>query len=193
MSRECAAPVWGTGRRQQQDKENSRDYTTPITPVEGFLDRLDGVRERGDRQWISRCPSHEDREPSLSIRECTDGTVLIKCFAGCGAADVVEAVGLQLHDLFPPKTGQPGMPRGAPAIRAEDVLAMLHREVLIALLGAEDARDGLPLGDADHERLITAVKRIRGAAEYMRCTIKEELLWDSVDKAVDQLRVIQGG
>ena len=37
----------------------------------------------------------------LSISEGGDGTVLIKCFAGCSALAIVNAVGLELHDLFP--------------------------------------------------------------------------------------------
>jgi hypothetical protein len=37
----------------------------------------------------------------LSIAETTDGVVLLKCFYGCTAAQVVGAVGLELHDLFP--------------------------------------------------------------------------------------------
>ena len=34
-----------------------------------ILDRLDGVRPTGDGRWIARCPAHDDRSPSLSIRE----------------------------------------------------------------------------------------------------------------------------
>jgi hypothetical protein len=29
--------------------------------------------------WIARCPTHDDREPSLSIRDAGDGKVLIRC------------------------------------------------------------------------------------------------------------------
>jgi putative DNA primase/helicase len=32
--------------------------------------------------WMARCPAHEDREPSLSIRD-RGGTVLLHCHAGC--------------------------------------------------------------------------------------------------------------
>ena len=38
---------------------------------------------------------------SLSITEVGDGSVLLKCHAGCTAAEVMEAVGLELQDLFP--------------------------------------------------------------------------------------------
>ena len=33
--------------------------------------------------WTARCPSHDDHEPSLSIRDGDDGKVLVRCHAGC--------------------------------------------------------------------------------------------------------------
>lgn len=38
--------------------------------------------------WTARCPAHDDREPSLSIREA-DGKVLVRCHAGCDQHDVI--------------------------------------------------------------------------------------------------------
>ncbi len=66
-----------------------------------LLARLEAVKQTGEGRWISRCPAHQDRDPSLSIRELNDGRILIHCHAGCGAADVVAAVGLGLTDLYP--------------------------------------------------------------------------------------------
>jgi DNA primase len=53
-----------------------------MTPIEKVLSRLPGHRTTGDG-FKACCPSHEDRNPSLSIREADDGTVLLKCFGGC--------------------------------------------------------------------------------------------------------------
>ncbi len=41
---------------------------------------------------MARCPAHDDRDPSLSIREGSDGRVLVKCFAGCGQNQVIAAL-----------------------------------------------------------------------------------------------------
>jgi len=41
--------------------------------------------------WMTRCPAHDDHNPSLSIRE-VDGKVLLHCHAGCSQRDVIEAV-----------------------------------------------------------------------------------------------------
>lgn len=43
-----------------------------------LLSRLDGVKEAGPGKWIARCCAHEDRKPSLSIREVED-RVLVHC------------------------------------------------------------------------------------------------------------------
>jgi putative DNA primase/helicase len=42
--------------------------------------------------WMARCPSHEDREPSLSISDAKDGKVLVRCHAGCDQHHVIAAL-----------------------------------------------------------------------------------------------------
>jgi hypothetical protein len=42
--------------------------------------------------WMARCPAHDDREPSLSIRQRENGQVLIRCHAGCEQAQVIAAL-----------------------------------------------------------------------------------------------------
>jgi putative DNA primase/helicase len=63
-----------------------------------------GLRRSGDG-WAARCPAHEDKSPSLSIREDPhNGTVLLKCHAGCEVKAVMEALGLPMSTLFPEQT-----------------------------------------------------------------------------------------
>ena len=54
-------------------------------------------------------PGHDDRNPSLSIDVADDGTILLKCFAGCEQGHVLElvsaTVGLDPRELFVPKDG----------------------------------------------------------------------------------------
>tara|TARA_R110002051_G_scaffold263383_1_gene323190 strand:- start:70 stop:504 length:435 start_codon:yes stop_codon:yes gene_type:complete len=69
-------------------------------PIDILISRLENVRgTRG--KYTARCPAHDDRGPSLSVTETDDQMVLIHCFAGCGAAEVVGALGLQMSDLYP--------------------------------------------------------------------------------------------
>ena len=43
--------------------------------VEKLLDRLSKVKKTGPGQWVACCPSHDDRTPSLAIRETDEGLV----------------------------------------------------------------------------------------------------------------------
>jgi putative DNA primase/helicase len=41
--------------------------------------------------YIARCPAHNDRDPSLSLKD-VDGKVLVKCHAGCEQRKVIAAL-----------------------------------------------------------------------------------------------------
>ena len=71
-----------------------------MTPLEVVLSRLNGHRKQGDG-YIARCPAHEDKEASLSIGQGEDGRVLIKCFAGCDAEEVVSALRIKVERPIP--------------------------------------------------------------------------------------------
>ena len=60
--------------------------------AESLLSCLDNVRETRPGYWLACCPAHDDRSPSLSIRELDDGRILIHDFAGCPPQDVLGAV-----------------------------------------------------------------------------------------------------
>ena len=52
-----------------------------------LLQRLEYVRAVGVGRWSGRCPVHGDRDPSRSITDNDDGTVVIHCHAGCSASE----------------------------------------------------------------------------------------------------------
>ena len=68
-------------------------------PLELLLARLEGTRQNPSG-WIARCPSHDDRQASLSLTTGSDGRVLLKCHAGCTTDDVMRALGRPLTELF---------------------------------------------------------------------------------------------
>lgn len=137
-------------------------------PVERLLDRLEAVKQTAPDRWLARCPGHGDRHPSLSIRETADGTVLLKCWSGCGTDDVTAAVGLELRDLFP-KVDRPGdAPHRQPGSRpwpAIDVLRCLAAEAAVAAIGAADLAAGRALNEADVSRLAAAARRLGTALD----------------------------
>ena len=50
-----------------------------------------GGRKAG-AAWMARCPAHEDREPSLSIKDADGAKVLVRCHAGCDQQKVIAAL-----------------------------------------------------------------------------------------------------
>ena len=100
-----------------------------MSPIDQVLPLLTKVRRRQPGQWSACCPAHEDKGPSLSLRETPEGTVLLHCFAGCAVADVAAAMGLELHDLFPPKDRPATAPmRTAKLLTPAQALDLLHDE-----------------------------------------------------------------
>ncbi len=65
--------------------------------------RILDARPAGPNRWTAHCPAHDDRKPSLSIREAGDGRTLIHCHAGCAPEQILKAMGLEMADLFPEK------------------------------------------------------------------------------------------
>lgn len=58
------------------------------------LQRFEKPRRVGPNRWTARCPAHDDRTPSLSIRLTSDRW-LFHCHAqGCDFRDIMRAVGL---------------------------------------------------------------------------------------------------
>ncbi len=133
------------------------------SPADLLISRLDRVQHRGNGRWLACCPAHGDRSPSLSIREQSDGTLLVHCFAGCPTDAVVEAVGLELGDLFPDQPAERSPLRPGERWVPRDVLKAVAHEALVALVAVESAHRGEPLDKADRDRLATAAGRLRAA------------------------------
>ena len=127
-----------------------------------LLDRLEGVRATGPGRWVARCPAHQDRSPSLSIREIDD-RVLVHDFAGCAAADVLAAVGLRLSDLFsdrPPFEAPHDEKRRIPRVPLRDLVPLLRHEThIVALIGA-DMLSSRTIEQDSWDRLAEATRRV---------------------------------
>lgn len=127
-----------------------------------LLDRLDGVKQTALDRWIAKCPAHEDRSPSLSIREVDDGKTLVQCFGGCSALDVLDAVGLEWAALFPPNGHKPATPSRS-TIPARDLLVILDHELTVAVLILHEIVSTRKIGAGHFERLLQASARVSTA------------------------------
>ena len=135
-----------------------------------LLSRLDRVKSTGPGRWIARCPAHDDRGPSLSVRELDDGRVLVHDFAGCSVSEVLAAVGLDMSDLFPPRleAPRPGKPhRERRPFHADDLLRVLAFETQLVALAAAQLLAGKTPTQADLDRLQLAADRLNEATHYV--------------------------
>jgi hypothetical protein len=133
--------------------------------ADALLSRLERVRKSGNGRWTCRCPAHQDKGPSLSIRELDDGRVLLHCFAGCEPQSVLDAIGLTFDDLFPEKLGGDVMKRERRPFIAGDVLRCLSFEALVLYQYANHLAQGHPLSNEARARLLTAATRFQHGAE----------------------------
>jgi hypothetical protein len=141
-----------------------------MSGADTLLARLDGVRETGRGRWLAKCPAHSDRSPSLSVRECDDGMILVHCFAQCDAGAVLGAVGLELRDLFPvalPGSRNAGLPPRRKPFPAADALKALAHESRIIAIVASDIAEGKSVPAEDADRVALAAGRIGAAMEVV--------------------------
>jgi hypothetical protein len=75
--------------------------------VAQILSRLPGAKKTATG-WQAKCPAHDDKSPSLSIKEGSDGRTLLHCHAGCTPEDICGKLGLKLADLFNGKPSRNG-------------------------------------------------------------------------------------
>lgn len=144
-----------------------KHYAQNHNPIDGFLSLLEGVKRTGNGTWLARCPAHQDKSPSLTIREADDNKVLIHCFAGCSAHEIVSAVGLEITDLFPPRPADlsyVGKPERRP-FPAADILRAIAFEALVVGCAASAMLAGEPFNQTDRDRLMLAVSRIQAALD----------------------------
>lgn len=130
--------------------------------IDNILNNLNKVKSTGNGTWIACCPAHNDKSPSMTIRLCDDGKILLHCFSGCDIDSILGALGIKLEELFPDAPFEPSKPihRSFPA---HDVLKAVYFEVQLTALAAANIANGIPMSGKDRARLILAAQRLNEA------------------------------
>jgi hypothetical protein len=141
-----------------------------VSAAAKLLDRLEGAKQTALGRWIARCPAHEDRAPSLAIRELDDGRVLVHDFGGCGTDDVLAALGLTMSDLFPVRLPGNGPTRSYVAthsrIPARDLIEIISEETSVVAIIAADMLASRVVSAQEWQRLAQAAARIGRARDH---------------------------
>ncbi|HEY3373736.1 MAG TPA: AAA family ATPase [Candidatus Aquicultor sp.] len=72
-----------------------------MKPIDKVLAAVPGQKKKNGKGYMCHCPAHNDRNPSLEVKQNQDGKVSIKCHAGCDFNDVLSRIGLTAADLYP--------------------------------------------------------------------------------------------
>ncbi len=137
--------------------------------ADAVLQRVEKARRSGPGKWVARCPAHEDKAPSLAIRETDDGRLLLHCFAGCSTDSVIGALGLQWSDLMPPlPDGVHHMPKVRRPWNMGDALDVIDEESsVLAIIVCDLAKRGL-LPEDIKDRALKATGRLSGVVDVLR-------------------------
>ena len=131
--------------------------------INDFLSYFEKSYRSGKDEYQCLCPAHQDKTASLSIKNLPDERILIHCFAGCAANDILGAVGLTFDDIVPKRLGD-FKPVSKPFNPYAVLKAISNETLLVALAGLEVA-NGKTLPQEDKDRLMIAVNRLREAYE----------------------------
>jgi hypothetical protein len=112
------------------------------------------------------CPAHDDRHPSLSIRELDDGRLLLHCFSGCDVKSVLSALGLEFDALFPDKPRDHRVGAERRPFLPSDVFEIVRHEVTTVAIIASRMHAARALSEADYYRLYTATVRLDDIGEH---------------------------
>ncbi len=138
-------------------------------PIDIVLAGLTRVRQRQPGQWSACCPAHKDRDPSLSVRQNTDGAVLMHCFGGCSVDAVLAALALDMASLFPPQERSGREPKRLPRLLSSgQAMELLQSESILVATAAHNIAHGVTLTPADRERLLLAAGRVGWLREQSR-------------------------
>lgn len=167
MSRYENAPAFARTRGANQNTLQRNYSTDPETRLLGLLEN---VRTVGQGTHRADCPNGHRSRGSLSITLKDDGMLLVKCHSGCTTLEVLNAVGLELANLYDRPVTVNMSPGQRRELREKVKMArwksarpdiLIEMQVLLSFGG--QAYRGEPISDADMDRMKIAGVRIRNA------------------------------
>jgi hypothetical protein len=169
----------------RQHPRSQPHFLTPRLTALALVRQLAGRRVGFDR-YLVKCPCHDDRVASLSIRQCGD-KVLLYCFAGCDTRDILAKLNLSFADLgggHPQLVLRPSRPR---VVNWDDELRKKIRELARAVVEG-------PLEPETHEqRLKQMYREAAWAFRWLNQRIDAHPEWISLvsehERALTELHV----
>ena len=131
--------------------------TRPLDLILGKLEKVSGSGS-GSR-FKALCPAHGDRSPSLSIKECDDGRVLLHCFGGCSVEAIVTSMNFTMTNLFCANANLNRQPL-VPGVSRRALSVAVEFEKMILYIAKADEAKGRHISITDSHRAQLALQRI---------------------------------
>ncbi len=112
---------------------------------------------KNQRGYLARCPAHDDRAESLSIREGDKG-VLLNCFQGCRFKDICDALGVEPQRLFKDYGDTSKTPEYRPSKAERE---RFEEDTLIVYFYNERNNYGMEQDEEEHKSKLAAEERLR--------------------------------
>ncbi len=134
-----------------------------------ILSYLQKVKPISEGRYISLCPCHNDRKPSLNITIKPGGVILIHCFS-CGANGqaVCDALGIDVTALFPPIDRPRYEKQPKSGFSAWQLLHALEKDLLVVLIAVNRyLLESENPCQSDVDYLTKVCQRINEALQYL--------------------------
>lgn len=136
-----------------------------MSKLDALLSRLDKVKRTGVDSYIACCPAHQDKSPSMTIREVEPDHLLVYCFAGCEAEAILGAIGLTFTDVHPDRAMDEVRKPSRIPFNSRDVLAAMQSDAGILFLTLCDLRKGKVLSIDEIDNAYKSACRIYAGAK----------------------------
>lgn len=113
-----------------------------MSKLDNLVSRLNKARRTGRDSWVACCPAHDDKNPSMTIREVEPDKILLHCFAGCSVEEIAGAVGLGIGDLMPDRAPDTLRKPSSIPFNARDVLSCLQTDATLLCVFISDVVHG---------------------------------------------------
>jgi len=124
-----------------------------------LLAKLDKVKSLSNGKWLACCPAHSDKSPSFTIKLADNDRILLHCFGGCSVNEILDAVDMEMSDLYPESTlYQKGSK--PPRFNKYELFDRLITETGIISLSITQLLEGKNLNPIDLNRVLLAVSTI---------------------------------
>ena len=127
--------------------------------LEPILQRLEKVKRIKSGVFKACCPAHDDKTPSLEIKDAGDKALMI-CRAGCTFDEIRAMIGMDKHEFF---ADGKAPKQAAPGVSTRDVAEAVSFELAVAYVVACDRAKGRQITPQDLQREQQARERIARA------------------------------